>query len=182
MTEFTVRDGLVIRPGLYRENRGNTSSNYARVVASGVLNRTCVFCPPLGQTDLRDAPRGFVSFPASQPYSIWDGQRVTEHLIVIPEQHVTSLWQLGKKALRRLNGYLRDVEENTPSGITAQSYTRANGNPSKSVGHLHTHVLFLGLEPVASLNYTISDGLTDLSFATLTDSQRTQLLKYRQAI
>ncbi|HET8690355.1 MAG TPA: hypothetical protein VFL81_02875 [Candidatus Saccharimonadales bacterium] len=74
------------------------------------------------------------------PYSIYDGQEVTDHLLLIPKRHIISL---GGLALREKDDYFALYAKLEDEGYSAM--TRAPGTNSRSVqGHVHTHQLRYG--------------------------------------
>lgn len=165
---FVVKfiNGWPIRPGFYRLNTGGAAAKYATAVATGSLDKDCVFCPPLHQKNvIEGAPDGFAAFEASAPYQYWDNQEVEKHLMITPEAHVNRLHSLGGRAIRRLYDFIGDLQQQQRGrGITVQPYTRDPENYSKSVDHLHTHAFFLTGRRVEQLRYDIDTGLTVLSF------------------
>jgi len=70
------------------------------------------------------------------PYSIWDGQTVTDHLMVVPKQHIASLSGLS---LHEKAEYVDILEEYEREGYNI--YARAPVSIIKSVLHQHTHLI-----------------------------------------
>lgn len=70
------------------------------------------------------------------PYTAWDGMHVTEHLMVVPARHV-----LGKAEFTGAEAadWWTVVAEYEGRGYSV--YTRAPGNASRSMAHLHTHLI-----------------------------------------
>lgn len=74
------------------------------------------------------------------PYSTFDGQEVTEHLLLIPKRHIISL---GGLALREKDDYFGLYAKLEDQGYSAM--TRAPGANSRSIqGHVHTHQMKYG--------------------------------------
>ena len=71
-------------------------------------------------------------------YSVWDGQRVTDHLLVIPVIHTDSLKNIPAVAAKE---YLELISAYEQKGYNV--YARAPGSNKKSVVHQHTHLIKL---------------------------------------
>jgi diadenosine tetraphosphate (Ap4A) HIT family hydrolase len=70
------------------------------------------------------------------PYSIWDGQGVMEHMLILPKQHIESLDSLSPdEALE----YIKLITEYERQGYDV--FARAPGSFMKSVMHQHTHLI-----------------------------------------
>ena len=165
------KEKIVVRKGLFRQ-AGEAAIKYADATANREPNAKCVFCPPLAQELLPDAPKGFSVFDASSGYDCWDGHKVERHLLVTPDEHVSELHLLGRKALYRLHDYLYDLRQSAPDDIAVQDYARISDNPSKSQPHYHTNLFFMKKwEMVSELHYTADKGLTTLKFTRPTMSQ-----------
>lgn len=172
--------GIISRPGFYRPSNPDTSA-YTMKVRRGDNEANCPFCPEADKTIL-DEDEYFLTIRATSPYAHFDAQEVVEHNLLIPRTHVESLRQLGKKALRRWLNITLAFEANTPEGTGAVCYTRSPNNPSRSVRHLHTHLLTLSSAAVHSFSYDIHNGATDLSFIMPTDEQIAQLGQHKRAL
>jgi diadenosine tetraphosphate (Ap4A) HIT family hydrolase len=72
------------------------------------------------------------------PYSIWDGQGVLSHLMIIPKKHVDKLGSLDGKAAAE---FIRLVDTYESAGYNI--YARAPISSVKSVEHQHTHLIQL---------------------------------------
>src|SRR5687767_8201846 len=70
------------------------------------------------------------------PYSIWDGRRVTDHLMIVPKQHTETLNSLGEDAAVE---YVKLVSKYEHDGYNV--YARAPDSIIKSVPHQHTHLI-----------------------------------------
>lgn len=71
-------------------------------------------------------------------YNVWDDRNVDEHLMLLPKRHVTTLEELTTAERTDYIEQLIAYEKQDYS-----TYTRAPGNASKSVPHLHTHLVRL---------------------------------------
>lgn len=70
------------------------------------------------------------------PYSLWDGQRVTDHLMVVPKKHTDSLSTL--KTQEKIE-YVDILSRYESRGYNV--YARAPQSTSKSIIHQHTHLI-----------------------------------------
>lgn len=74
------------------------------------------------------------------PYNVYDGQKVVEHLLVIPKRHVRAL---GELSLREKDDYWALLTKYEELGYS--SMTRSPANHARSVrGHVHTHQFLYG--------------------------------------
>ncbi len=70
------------------------------------------------------------------PYSVWDGQGVSDHLMIVPKLHTDKLGDLDDKAAIE---YLRLVDAYEGRGYNL--FARAPRSKNKSVVHQHTHLI-----------------------------------------
>ncbi len=70
------------------------------------------------------------------PYSYWDHQRVSDHLMIVPKQHSNTLSSLSKDAALEFVMLISDYEKN---GYNI--YARASQSNIKSITHQHTHLI-----------------------------------------
>lgn len=70
------------------------------------------------------------------PYSIWDQQRVADHLMVVPLKHTDTLTALTKEARLEYVQLVSDYEQNG-----YHVYARATKSDTKSISHQHTHLI-----------------------------------------
>lgn len=71
-------------------------------------------------------------------YSIWDGQGVIDHLMIVPKRHANNIGEL--KAEESLD-YLNLVSQYETNGYNL--YTRTPKSSIKSISHHHTHLIKL---------------------------------------
>lgn len=69
-------------------------------------------------------------------YSSWDGQAVSEHLLLVPHKHVNSLAHLSKAAALE---YFDTVTAYEEKGYHV--YARGSGTSTKTIVHQHTHLI-----------------------------------------
>jgi diadenosine tetraphosphate (Ap4A) HIT family hydrolase len=72
------------------------------------------------------------------PYSIWDSQGVTDHLMIIPKRHTDKLGSFDAKTALE---YIKLVDKYESLGYNL--YARAPVSSVKSVKHQHTHLIKL---------------------------------------
>lgn len=72
-------------------------------------------------------------------YDTWDSLDVIRHLMIIPKLHTESLIHLPANALEE---YTKILTEYDAAGYSL--YLRAMTNKSKTIPHLHAHLLLLG--------------------------------------
>lgn len=72
-------------------------------------------------------------------YDTWDNLNVKSHLMIVPKNHIESLAQLPKAWLKE---YIELVADYETKGFSI--YLRAMNNASKTVPHMHTHLIQLG--------------------------------------
>lgn len=111
------------------------------------INEDCVFCKPqkLNKPIERE---NFVILQNRFKYEIWDGCRVLDHLMVIPKRHVDRINHLTdiEKA-----EYVTIIGEYEAHGYSL--YSRAVQSTTRSVIHLHTHLIKLDPKPIRGLFY-----------------------------
>ncbi|HET7629878.1 MAG TPA: hypothetical protein VFK03_00725 [Candidatus Saccharimonadales bacterium] len=93
------------------------------------------------------------------PYTIYDGQEVTDHLLLIPKRHVLNL---GALAIREKDDYFALYAKLEDEGYSA--VTRAPGANSRSIqGHVHTHQFKYG-RLVSRQHFDRGGGLNDIGY------------------
>lgn len=97
----------------------------------------CVFCK-LGPQDEQfvDQSAYFKVIRNIFPYTLWDAQRVTDHLLLVPVQHTDSLAHIQPEAAQ---DFLKTVSQYESQGYAV--YARAPGSVTKSLSHQHTHLI-----------------------------------------
>ena len=72
------------------------------------------------------------------PYSLWDGQGVLDHLMIVPVRHTGKLGDLGSEAAEE---FIRLIDEYEEQGYNL--YARSVTSVVRSVAHQHTHLIKL---------------------------------------
>ncbi len=70
------------------------------------------------------------------PYSLWEYVKVSEHLMITPLRHVSSLGDLNDKELL---DYMKLLGAYEKRGYNL--YARAPSSPTKSIPHQHFHLI-----------------------------------------
>lgn len=161
--------GIIVRRGLYRD--GTVGANYVAQVCARPDNDSCVFCEPrlTDEQDITQQGEYFTAFSASAPYEFFGDHPVGEggHELVVPTSHTDTPGELDWRTVSEMNEYLRGREK----ANGAITFVRSEGNPSKSVQHLHNHSLALDQNhTIATHTYTWEGGVTQLVFEPLPDT------------
>lgn len=95
----------------------------------------CEFCA-LPKEQVLQTTGQFMIIKNRFPYSIWDGQTVVDHLMVVPKKHTDTLVSFNSSMLIDYFDILKKYE--------AQGYNvhaRAPSSKIKTVVHQHTHLI-----------------------------------------
>lgn len=104
-----------------------------------LTSKECFFCNiSASHPQFVEETRYFKVIRNRFPYSIWDGQSVTGHLMVIPKLHVDGFGGLPPESSTEYTGLLAKYESDNYN-----VYARAPASAVKSVVHHHTHLLQL---------------------------------------
>lgn len=109
----------------------------------------CVFCQ-LDDKDLQviTQTRYFKLIQNIFPYTLWDSQIVSDHLLVVPREHTDTLASLPATAAQEFVKLISDYEI---KGYNV--YARAPGSAMKSLVHQHTHLIKLSGRKIRFLLY-----------------------------
>lgn len=98
---------------------------------------TCAFCTVNeGDDQFVEGTKFFKIIKNIFPYSLWDGQKVEDHLMITPRQHTDSLVDLASKEKAEYVDLLAKYEK-----VGYNIYARAPGSAIKSIFHQHTHLI-----------------------------------------
>ncbi len=98
---------------------------------------SCAFC--VLQPDSSQIVKQTVHFRVVKnifPYSLWDGQPVEDHLMIVPLRHTNKLGNLPAAATKEFVKLLNEYEDKRYN-----IYARAPASIIKSVTHQHTHLI-----------------------------------------
>jgi diadenosine tetraphosphate (Ap4A) HIT family hydrolase len=70
------------------------------------------------------------------PYDVWEQEDVGEHLMIIPNRHVTSMSDLSDDERQEMMDLFCQYEA---QGYNL--YTRAPQNKNRTIAHIHTHLI-----------------------------------------
>lgn len=97
----------------------------------------CVFCAINSSSDqLVRQTQYFKVIVNIFPYSVWDGEAVDDHLMIVPIKHTDKLGSLPAAAASEL---LQLIDSYEDKGYNL--YARAPGSAIKSVIHQHSHLI-----------------------------------------
>lgn len=115
----------------------NEYTSYRKQLPAGI----CVFCEGHRQTVLKEY-KHFKLVRNTFGYSLWDGQKVVDHLMFYPKKHIDAIGHFTDEMVLDMHGILREYEGN---GYNV--YARAPASQIKSVVHQHTHLIKTEGEP-----------------------------------
>jgi diadenosine tetraphosphate (Ap4A) HIT family hydrolase len=102
-----------------------------------VDRNVCAFCSVDEDSDqFVEGTKYFKILKNIFPYSLWDGQRVVDHLMITPRQHTDSLDTLS---LHEKADYVDLLAKYEKNGYNI--YARAPQSAIKSIFHQHTHLI-----------------------------------------
>lgn len=100
-------------------------------------NQSCAFCIiNSNSSQFIEETKNFRVIKNIFPYSIWDGELVDSHLMVIPKRHTD---KLGSLPLSAGNEFLRLIDKYENTGYNL--YARSPGSKIKTVFHQHSHLI-----------------------------------------
>lgn len=111
--------------------------------SNGLKSKDCPFChiKENEPREIHEETTYFYRIENIFGYDSWDGRAVEEHQLVVPKRHVTSLSELTDEEGRE---YLRLIQTAEANGYCL--YTRGSEGPTKSIAHLHSHLIKLDFE------------------------------------
>ena len=96
----------------------------------------CAFCTGLEDEAVIEETNYHFLVPNRVSYDVWELRAVTEHLLVIPKRHVTTLNALDdQEKLDNMNL----ITKYEADGYNV--YARGVGSRQRSVAHQHTHLI-----------------------------------------
>lgn len=99
----------------------------------------CPFCQiRAGHEQYVTESEHFIIMRNKFPYVTWDDGEVSEHLMIIPKSHFTSLSQLNEHESKE---YLMLVSKYESDDFNV--YARAAASKARSIKHQHTHFIKL---------------------------------------
>lgn len=108
---------------------------YRKTVPAGI----CVFCViPEGDDQLLEEYTHFRIIKNIYSYSLWDGQRVLDHIMVVPRTHTDRLDMTDEQKIE----FVDILHAYETKGYNV--YARAPASSIKTVVHQHTHLIKTG--------------------------------------
>lgn len=106
-------------------------ASYLKQLPTGI----CIFCEGHSEVLLED----YKLFKVIQnifPYAVWDGQKVTDHIMVTPKMHCDSIAHFTEEMVAEMHKLISKYEAR---GYNV--YARAPSSAMKSIAHQHTHLI-----------------------------------------
>ena len=95
----------------------------------------CILKEDQPQQIMREGTHFYIVF-ARFPYNIWDNMPVEQHLMAVPKRHVKSLREFDDAERKEFMDILTEYEFNGYS-----VYSRAPQDSSRTMAHVHTHMI-----------------------------------------
>ena len=95
----------------------------------------CEFCKSLPAQEIKTTSL-FKVIQNKFPYTIWDGQTVVDHLMIVPKAHTDTVAHFTDDMIA---DYFKLLQEYEAQGYNV--YARAPSSKIKSIAHQHTHLL-----------------------------------------
>ncbi len=109
---------------------------YSKYRKNKMQNR-CVFCSPSSDEVFKET-KSFFIIKNKFAYSVWDGQGVKDHLMIVPKKHTDSLSDFSSHEIIE---YFDIVSSYEKEGYDL--WSRAPKSNRKTVTHLHSHLILL---------------------------------------
>jgi len=110
---------------------------YKKYRASNSFKETCTFCN-MPQNEIVDETKSFKVVKNLFSYSQWDGQGVSDHLMIIPKRHTDKLSDLSSSEAVEFMNILGSYELRG-----YDTFARAPLSNRKTIRHQHTHLIKL---------------------------------------
>jgi len=104
------------------------------------VSEDCSFCTfSTGEySQVKERFTNFILIENAFKYDHWDGEGVSEHIMIIPKRHIESINEMIDS---EANEYIKLVGLYENMGYSI--YARSKHNKEKSVNHQHTHLIKL---------------------------------------
>jgi diadenosine tetraphosphate (Ap4A) HIT family hydrolase len=114
-----------------------TVQRYAKLNKDDKSLQECTFCHEYKtKANVIFENETMFVIPNRVPYDMFEGQRVTDHFMVIPKRHVEAIKGFTEQEIRDQMTVLGAYEK---KGYDV--YARGVGNIARSVKHQHTHLI-----------------------------------------
>ena len=99
--------------------------------------KTCNFCEIDKNSDsFKEESKSFKIIKNIFSYSLWDGLKVDDHIMIVPKKHTDTLSDLNEHEAKEFVDILGKYES---SGYNI--YARAPSSVRKTIVHQHTHLI-----------------------------------------
>lgn len=126
------------------------TKNALRYKDYGEKETECYFCNPQPLVILKTYKYFYVT-TNNFPYDVWDGYKVSRHLLVFSKKHINSFNKLRKNQLAE---YMKIIIGF--SGLNYDVFTRSSNSSAKSQSHFHTHLIKCTRQKIKKLEYNSS--------------------------
>ena len=123
------------------------SREYKKYLAQSAGSDGCAFCSD-DRVIVKETFKEFRVLENRFRYDVWDDHKVLEHLMLSPTRHVSVISELSETEKKEYVELLGQYESHGYS-----IYSRAPVDVTRSVDHLHTHLLKIGVEPAKAMFY-----------------------------
>ena len=130
---------------MYRSTKNENSYHEYKTGEKG-----CYFCEPEPHVIVLKTNNFYIS-KNNFPYDFWDGQKVTDHLLVVSKKHLSALDSQNSVILLEYGQLINDY-----SNKGYDIYTRFPNNPSRSQVHFHTHLIKTDGKKIKSLQFNFN--------------------------
>lgn len=120
---------------------------YNSYMAANADDDGCAFCSD-DKVIIKEVFREFRLLENKFKYDVWDDYKVLEHLMLAPKRHVSVIADLNEHEQKE---YIDIVGKYESLGYSF--YSRAPLDVTRSVDHLHTHLMKIGTNQAKAMMY-----------------------------
>lgn len=125
-----------------------TKKKYKSLNSQSARTKECAFCTTAQQENVLAENETMYVIKNRVAYDLFEGYRVSEHVMVIPRQHRLSMREFNEQ--EKIDFFnLAAVYETEGFCV----FARGLNSPSRSVDHQHTHLIKIQGKPVKSMLY-----------------------------
>lgn len=122
-------------------------SEYDAYMKKSANDASCAFCSE-DRVVVKDSFDLFRVLENRFKYDVWDDHKVLEHIMLVPKRHLTMIADMDEGEKKQYVDLLSRYES---EGYTI--YSRAPVDVTRSVDHLHTHLLKIGKNRAKAMVY-----------------------------
>jgi diadenosine tetraphosphate (Ap4A) HIT family hydrolase len=114
----------------------SVQKKYKKYLKEDKPNEDCVFCRKnyLKGRAVEGSNSLFTVVEALAPYDYWDMKEVQEHLMIVPNRHISSLHDMNEAESKKYVAMVKEYAKNN-----YDIYVRNHRSKVKTVTHLHIH-------------------------------------------